>query len=213
MMRPSSDQRRSEILDAVVQVIIEVGYTEVTVADVARRAGVSTSLVHYHFSSKSELISAALRIASDEDKQLREAVAAEPGTAVGRLDRMLCGTLPVDEHDGSWLLWIETWGETRRSTAIRDVMSDLNDHEREVILRLIADGERDGEFACADPDGAAARLTALRDGLAIEHTLFRSHEPTDVMIEQLRGALKNNLGLSSEAYERLAARAAVADPR
>lgn len=42
--------RRSEILDAVVQVIIDIGFAEMTVADVAEAAGVSSGLVHHHFS-------------------------------------------------------------------------------------------------------------------------------------------------------------------
>ena len=58
MLRPNVDQRKTAILDAAVQVIIEVGFTEMTVADVAKVAGVSTALVHYHFSSKADLITA-----------------------------------------------------------------------------------------------------------------------------------------------------------
>ena len=72
MLRPNVDQRKSEILEAAVQVIIDVGFTEMTVADVAKVAGVSTALVHYHFSSKVDLITAAVRVACDDDKQLRE---------------------------------------------------------------------------------------------------------------------------------------------
>jgi len=201
----SSDQRRSEILDAVVRVIIDVGYTQMTVADVAKAAGVSTALVHYHFSSKAELIAAALRAASDEDKQLRESVADGPGTATSRLDQVLCGSLPADANDASWLLWIETWGETRRSVEIRSVMADLEEHENEVIMKLIAEGEHNGEFMCPDGAGAAARLTALRDGLVIEYTLFLPDQPVDTLVDHLRGAIKNNLALSADDYAALAA--------
>ncbi len=199
MVRPGSETRRAAILDAVVQVIIEVGYTDMTVADVAKQAGVSTALVHYHFDSKAALISAALRVASDEDKQLRESVAAEQVAAADRLDRVLCGSLPDGASaDASWLLWIETWGETRRSTEIRTVMADLNDHERATILRLLAEGVAAGEFVCHDPRGAAARLMAVRDGLAIEHTLFDVDRTSDEMVRQMRAALAYDLGLPAK---------------
>jgi AcrR family transcriptional regulator len=203
LARPSSDQRRSEILEAVVRVIIDVGFTEMTVGDVARKAGVSTALVHYHFSSKAALISAALRVASDEDKQLRESIAAQRDTATSRIDRVLCGSLPEDAHDASWLLWIETWGETRRSGEIRAVMADLNHHETTILVRLIEEGGLAGEFSCTDPHDAAARLTALRDGLAIQYTLFQPEQPVQVAIDQLRGAIRNNLGLAAARYSAL----------
>lgn len=205
MARPSTDVRKATILDAVLSVIIDVGYTQMTVADVARVAGVSTALVHYHFSSKTELIIAALRAACVDDKQLRESFAAADASALARLDRVLCGTMPADPADASWLLWIETWGETRREPAIRDVMDDLNQHEHRVLVGLIAAGTDAGEFRCADPGAAAERLMALRDGLAIQFTLFNDDQPADRFRELLRGSLRNNLGVTSEQYERLLA--------
>ena len=187
----------------MVGVIIDVGFTEMTVADVAKRAGVSTALVHYHFSSKAELITAALRVASEEDKRFREAIVNGPGSAAARIDRLLCESLPSDGSDASWLLWIESWGETRRNTEIREVMSELDAHEMAAIIDLIAAGEQAGEFSCPDPNSAAARLTALRDGLAIDRTLFHEHLAAEVLITQLSGAVQYNLGLSSAAYSTL----------
>lgn len=205
MLRPNVDQRKSEILEAAVQVIIDVGFTEMTVADVAKVAGVSTALVHYHFSSKVDLITAAVRIACDDDKELRNSVADGPGSVVHRLDRVLCGSLPSDPSDGSWLLWIETWGETRRLPSLREAMAELTDHEIEVIHRLFAEGAAAGEFVCTDPAPAAARLSALRDGLAIQQTLFGSGQSPDVFVDEFRGGICHELGLSRTEYDRLLA--------
>jgi AcrR family transcriptional regulator len=203
--RPSPDERKAAILDAVLRVIIEVGFTQMTVADVARQAGVSTALVHYHFSSKTELITAALNAASDDDKQLRESVVAAGGTALARLDRVLCGSLPGDPSDASWLLWIETWGETRREPAIRDVMADLNEHEQRILIDLVDEGVANGEFGAVDAVAASERLMALRDGLAIQFTLF-GIDPAPARVRELvRGAVRNNLSLTAERYEQLLA--------
>ena len=205
MLRPNVDQRKSEILDAAVQVIIDVGFTEMTVADVAKVAGVSTALVHYHFSSKVDLITAAVRVACDDDKELRNSVAGGPGSVVHRLDRVLCGSLPSDASDGSWLLWIETWGETRRLPSLRESMAALTEHEIEVIHELFAEGAARGEFLCADPARAAARLSALRDGLAIQQTLFGGGLSPEEFVDEFRGGICNELGLSRSEYDRLVA--------
>lgn len=202
MSRTSAD-RRAVILDAVVDAIIEVGFTELTVADVATRADVSTALVHYHFSSKDALIAAALRAASDEDKAFRDELAVGPGTATRRLVLVLTKSLP-DSADPSWILWIETWGETRRSDEIRQVMADLNEHERATIVRLIDEGIGAGEFSIDDPAATAARLTALRDGLAIERTLFGDDGDDDRVPAQVREAIRYNLDLTPERFATLA---------
>ncbi len=203
MSTSAGDQRRSEILDAVVRVIIDIGFTDMTVADVAQTAGVSNALVHYHFSSKPELIAAALHAASREDKAFRDEIIATDRTATARLDDVLCRSLPNDVTDASWLLWIETWGETRRDPQIRTVMAELNTHERDAIVRLVEEGERLGEFTCADPTATAIRLTALRDGLAIDATLFDEQPSDRAPAEHLRGAIRFNLDLTPERYREL----------
>jgi AcrR family transcriptional regulator len=200
MSTTAGDQRRSEILDAVVRVIIDIGFTDMTVADVAQAAGVSNALVHYHFTSKPELIEAALNVASQDDQQFRQSIVAGPGSATARLDGVLCGSLPGDASDGSWLLWIETWGETRRNPGIRAVMADLDAHEVDAVVALIEEGNAAGEFTCTDAAGAAARLTALRDGLAIDRTLFHADVAADDLADQLRSAIRFNLGLSPDRY-------------
>ena len=84
-----------------------------------------------------------------------------PGRVVHRLDRVLCGSLPSDPSDGSWLLWIETWGETRRLPTLREAMAELTEHEIDVIHRLFAEGATAGEFVVRRP-GAARRRDCRR---------------------------------------------------
>jgi len=197
MVRPASDRRRAEILEAVLAVIIDIGYTDMRVADVAEVAGVSTGLVHYHFSSKRELILAAVRAASDDDCERVDRIADREAPALDRIEEILCGSLPASASDASWLLWIETWGETRRSPELGAVMGELDQHESDVLGRLIDAGRSSGEFDCPDPDRTVARLTALRDGLAIAATLFAEGHPPDAAIDLLRTAVRHNLGVPS----------------
>jgi hypothetical protein len=73
-------------------------------------------------------------------------------------------------------------------------MADLDVHEAEVILRLVDEGVDAGHFTCPDPHGTAARLTALRDGLAIQQTLFGGHHSQDEFADLLRDAIRHELG-------------------
>ena len=86
-----------------------------------------------------------------------------PVRVVHRLDRVLCGSLPSDASDGSWLLWIETWGETRRLPPLREAMAELTEHEIEVIHRLFAEGATARRVRLRRPGarrGAACRRCA-----------------------------------------------------
>ncbi len=177
-MPRDADARKSAILAAVAEVIVEIGFTAMTVADVARRAGVSTALVHYHFSSKSDLIRAAISVAGEEERSSREAIAARDASAQDRIAEMLIGSLPEGPDDPTWLLWIETWGEIRRLPEVRRLMEDLDRHELESISALIVSGRANGEFALRGPGG---------HGAATRGAPRRSCRPADVVQRHRRG--------------------------
>ena len=54
-------ERRTQILAAFARVLASHGYAGATVAAVAAEAGVAPGLVHHHFDSKGELLSALLK--------------------------------------------------------------------------------------------------------------------------------------------------------
>jgi AcrR family transcriptional regulator len=60
--RPS---RRREIIDAATRVFAQEGYIEANVEDIAAAAGVAPTAIYYHFGSKEELFTQALRTAMD----------------------------------------------------------------------------------------------------------------------------------------------------
>ncbi len=54
-------ERRRSLIDATVDAIHERGYSDVTMAQIAKRAGVSGGLVHHYFGSKDQLLAATMR--------------------------------------------------------------------------------------------------------------------------------------------------------
>src|SRR5215208_3582197 len=64
--RPKLTQkRRTQMLEAAMEVIAERGLCETRIADVAERAGLSPALVVYYFGSKETLLTEALAYAED----------------------------------------------------------------------------------------------------------------------------------------------------
>jgi AcrR family transcriptional regulator len=58
MARPAEPHRRETILRAATEVFTEQGFSDTRLADIAQRAGVSTSTLYLYFSSKEEMVSA-----------------------------------------------------------------------------------------------------------------------------------------------------------
>ena len=60
-----ADQRREQMLQAALDVIVERGYPDTRITDVAERAGTSPALVIYYFKTRDQLLTEAMRFAED----------------------------------------------------------------------------------------------------------------------------------------------------
>jgi AcrR family transcriptional regulator len=78
----AADQRREHLLDAALAVIVQQGYSRVSVEAVAREAGVTRPVVYDHFRDLGELLHAL------NEREVRSSV------------KQLEGVLPDNPHDG-----------------------------------------------------------------------------------------------------------------
>jgi AcrR family transcriptional regulator len=161
-------QRRAEILDASVGVVLERGFAGTRIADVADALGISSGLVHYHFDSKDELLAETLRHAADADIDRLEKAVAELDDPVRRLDRVLSEYLPETKKDQSWVIWVDAWGHAIRSDRLRTILKELDLAWSGALESVLHDGVTAGIFTCSDPAGAARRLSAMLDGLGLD---------------------------------------------
>lgn len=75
---------RERLLDAAAAACVEHGYDGLTLAEVARRADVSTPAIYGHFAGKDDLLVAASRRALDRIRERDEEVSDEPAALVAR---------------------------------------------------------------------------------------------------------------------------------
>jgi AcrR family transcriptional regulator len=161
---PRGDTTRQAIVEATVALIGEVGWAGVTTRMVARRAGVTQGVIHYHFGSKDALLRAAVVTAfagmfTGPMTALTSAETINDGLAavVASLDAL------GDQH----LLRV---GAETLSLALRD--PQLGEWMRVALVEfrgVIADGLREAtpprQRDEARIQGTAVLLTAMLDGL------------------------------------------------
>ena len=197
--RADAEVRKTEILETTVRVVLERGFGNTRVADVAAALGVSTGLIHYHFSSKDELLAEALRFAADADIARVGKVLAEGSNALERLDRALRDYVPGGTGEEVWVLWIDAWGQALRDPALREISEELDQAWVTLFERIIVDGVAENRFTCTDPGSVAWRLAALLDGLALHVTVHRRSMSRDQMLEHARTSVCLELGLPRSA--------------
>ena len=196
MKKPTVAERRNEILETTCEVVIERGFAGTRIADVARRLEVSSSLIHYHFDSKEQLLAEAFEHYANKDVAEMEGEIENAPTALGKLERVIQNYVPEGSDDVEWMLWIDGWGEALRNPMMKKISQQLDEQSTELLARIIRIGVESGEFTCPDPTAAAMRLTALVDGLAVQFAAHDGMMNRDQLIDHVRFAAGAEIGVA-----------------
>ncbi|MEW9549527.1 TetR/AcrR family transcriptional regulator [Nonomuraea sp. NPDC050783] len=189
--------RREDLLKTACEVIADQGFGHTRTIDIARAAGVSQALLFYHFENKERLFAQAFMYAARQHMSTLEDIEQSKATPLDRLRSLLRICSPSVQPEG-WRLWIDAWAEAMRNADLEDISRRIDTQGRLLLRAIIEDGSAAGEFTCSDPDGAAWRIFALIDGLAIQtnvHPKVLSRRRINALI---RTAAANELGVPLE---------------
>jgi AcrR family transcriptional regulator len=196
---PGRPSARDRILAAAVRRIAREGIDEVRIAKIAMDAGVSSSLVHYHFETREALLAEALEYSYTAAGDVRIADDELPMSShLDRLRSMIDQCLPTSPSlEEDWVLWVELWLRAVRHPELRPVAEKLYGRMRHWFAAEIAAGVRDGEFSPCYPDEVADRLLALIDGFGIRTLLGDSSVPLQRARQTIVAALGSELGIGA----------------
>ncbi|TDD25369.1 TetR/AcrR family transcriptional regulator [Nonomuraea diastatica] len=156
---------RQRLLNAATELIPERGWTAVSTRTLAERAGVTPSVVHYHFPSLPELLNEAAVGAMRH--LLAEAATALENADGPRngIDAMLTSLGRFSGTDPTSLLATEAYLAASRDDRLREQIAGVVD---EFLRRF---GSWLGEHGVRAPHETAAVLTATLDGLLLHRGL------------------------------------------
>ena len=168
-------ERRAQILAAAIQVAAAGGLDDLTIQRVAAVAGLSHGLVHFHFKTKQELLSALL------DHVLHATAASEAVPPAARSDAPLDELLAVMRSEMARLtadaeitrLFFDFSVMGARSRPIRMRMSaELARYRRAFrpLVKRVLESEP-GRFVCVTADGLWAVVVAFIKGSALQSVI------------------------------------------
>jgi len=190
---------RDRVLQAAVELITEAGIDQVRVAEIARRASMSSGQVMYYFTSKEHILLEALAWQDNRDFiRTRAAVESAKG-AWRQLERFVGLYLPAGPADPTWILWIEAWARAPHNRQVSQFLEDLFSPWREALAAIVTGGIDEGVFAPSEViDDFTIRFTAMLDGFALLR-LRHMHKPSRKRLVELamttaRAELARNAG-------------------
>jgi AcrR family transcriptional regulator len=167
----NNEPRRIEMLRAAAELICERGFGDTRIADVAKRAGVSSALVIYYFGTRDRLLVDALRYSEESFYEAAEKLLAETPSVHERLSLLVNWTcVPEIEYEipGAWGLWFDLWAQAFRHDEVKAGRAELDARWRTMIIDAVKCDEVDSGV---DIKMFALEFSALLDGLSIQVAL------------------------------------------
>lgn len=164
-------QRRTQIIEALVRVAGSTGLHTVTMRSVAAEAGVSLRLVQYYFESKAQLMHAALlhmERQSNDRWKARLATLAAPPSPRGLIEAFFAEALPIDGPSRVFHLTFMSYAVlamTDPELAAEPFVDGPNRLERQ-LAEVLQRAQNEGSLRPGlDPASEAARLLTINHGL------------------------------------------------
>lgn len=162
--------RRAQIIDCAIDAIAELGYTNASLAEIARRAGISKGVISYHFTGKRELIREVVGAILNKATAVMLPRMLAERSAAGMLRAYIEANLDFLGANPNCIHAIMKIGVAARDEpdqpktdyelAFQPAVRDL-----EKLLRL---GQRQGEFRDFPTRVMAATIRSAIDGVAFQ---------------------------------------------
>jgi TetR/AcrR family fatty acid metabolism transcriptional regulator len=162
-------ERRTALLRAAFREVAEKGFSEVTLDDIARRAGVSKGVTLYYFDSKEELFRELFSWLIDSiHRRMREAVEAV-ADPVEKVRALVALIFPSPSKNRAFFrAFVDFCGLAARRESFREINERFYAGCRDIDRRIVEEGMRRGTFAVRGAEEAASTLRALFDGLMMQ---------------------------------------------
>lgn len=162
----SKERRRQQLIDATIKCISKKGLGSLTLADVAKEAGLSQGIVNLHFNSKDNLLSETLRfLIEDYDAQFMRAVNKSSGAAETLLALMEMDLKPAICDRKKLSVWFAFWGEVKAVPTYQKICAAYDDKFDEIVCELCERIISEGKYRDISAQTVTDTLSSLTDGL------------------------------------------------
>jgi TetR/AcrR family transcriptional regulator, fatty acid metabolism regulator protein len=162
-------ERRVALLRAAFREVGEKGFSEVTLDDIAQRAGVSKGVTLYYFDSKEDLFRELFGWLIDSiQERMRDAVESvdDPREKVRALVALIFPS--PSKNRAFFRAFVDFCGLAARRESFREVNERFYAGCFEIDSGIVEEGMRRGVFPARDPKATASTMRAIFDGLMMQ---------------------------------------------
>lgn len=195
--RPRSAEADAAILDATRAALVELGWSRLTLGDVATRAGVAKTTLYRRWAGKSELVVDAVAVLFDELEL------PDRGSLAADIEGVVLQFAALLERPEARTALMAVVAESTSDEPLRErIRVSIVDRQKRLVLEGRARAQERGELPVESDPAAAARTADLIFDViagAVVHRALVSAEPVDAdWVQRFTALLLGGLGAAAQ---------------
>jgi AcrR family transcriptional regulator len=172
------NQRTKSLMTAAIDLFIERDYSEVTIQDITARAGVTHSLVYYHFKNKEELFNCAVRSLIEETIESYQESRKYHDDPVDLIEDWFANNVKLAVSLRKLVKIMFDFSGTRKSSpSVAKAIINFYSEEYNILADNVRRGIELGYFKSVDPVFIASFVSTHIDGIFYSSYI---HNNTDI---------------------------------
>lgn len=191
----SSSEIHEAIMDATYDALLEHGFADLTMQDIADEAEKSKSLLHYHYDTKQDLLIEFLDYLVERGQERAQEHEDDPPSQ--HLREFVAGGL-VDNDEEDWAFVtavLELQAQAPHDETYREQLARNEATLRTHIADIVREGIESGDFRDVDAESTARLILAAIDGARTQRVVLDDDSPEivhDALVEHVLDPLERD---------------------
>jgi TetR/AcrR family transcriptional regulator, fatty acid metabolism regulator protein len=178
------EQRRSQIVDTAIQTIATQGFSQASLAEIAKEAGISKGVISYHFDGKEDLVEEILRSLLRKPAEFVKERVSRASTALDKLRAYVEANFDfMRDNRVGYVALVDLWG--RRGFGRDSLNADAYEPSRHYLAHLLEQGKSKGEMRALSVKPTASLIQGAIDGVMLQWVLDEKAIDLDVAKQEV----------------------------
>jgi len=163
------EARRRQIVETAIQTIATQGFSQASLAEIARKAGISKGVISYHFAGKEELVEEILRSLLQQPAEFVKDRVSRFESALDQLRAYVEANFEfMETHRDNYVALVDLWGRRRSSGDDNRFSAEAYEPSRHYLARILEAGRERGELRHVPVRTTASLIQGAIDGLMLQ---------------------------------------------
>jgi AcrR family transcriptional regulator len=180
------EARRRQIVEIAIQTIASQGYSQASLAEIAKKAGISKGVISYHFDGKGELFEEILRSLLRKPAEFVKARVASAGTALEKLRAYVTANFEfMKDHRVGYVALVALWGQRYGAVDESSLNADAYEPSRHYLAHILEEGRKTGEMRPLPVRTTASLVQGAIDGIMLQWVFDENAIDLDVARDEV----------------------------